>query len=118
MQLILTSDSPETQLMALVLTKAALEQGATPHILLCSDAGALALKTPPPAATTPLAPKGMSPQGMLENLMAAGVQVDVCAIYLPNRPFGEEALLAGIGVASPADVATRFLGKEAAVLTF
>jgi len=43
---ILTSDNPETQLMALVLTKAAFDKGETPRILLCSDAGDLALKAP------------------------------------------------------------------------
>lgn len=115
---ILTSDTPETQLMALVLTKAAFDKGETPRILLCSDAGDLALKAPPVEATTPLAPKGMSPQGLLKALMTSGVKVEVCAIYLPNRPFGPEALLDGITVAMPPDIAEEFTKPGETVLSF
>ena len=115
---ILTSENPETQLMALVLTKAALERGETPRILLCSAAGDLALKAPPASATTPLAPKDISPQGLLQSLMANGVKVDVCAIYLPNRPFGPEALLGEVGVAIPSDVVEQFTSENATVLSF
>lgn len=115
---VLTSGDAETQLMALVLTKAAMAKGVTPQILLCSAAGDLALKSPPPQALAPLQPKGASPAGLLRSLKAEGVKVDVCAIYLPNRPFGAEALEDGIGVATPPDIASAFTAEGTTVLSF
>ena len=115
---VVTSSDAETQLMALVLTKAAMAKGATPQILLCSAAGDLALKTPPPEALAPLQSKGASPAGLLRSLKADGVKVEVCAIYLPNRPFGAEALEDGIGVATPPDIASVFTAPGATVLSF
>ena len=115
---VVTSSDAETQLMALVLTKAAMAKGATPQILLCSAAGDLALKTPPPEALAPLQPKGASPAGLLRSLKADGVKVEVCAIYLPNRAFGAEALEDGIGVATPPDIASVFTAPGATVLSF
>ena len=107
---ILTSGDTETQLMALVLTKAAMAKGVSP--------GDLALRSPPPEALAPLQPKGASPAGLLRSLKAEGVKVDVCAIYLPNRPFGAEALEDGIGVAAPPDIASAFTAEGATVLSF
>ncbi|HAJ42899.1 MULTISPECIES: hypothetical protein [unclassified Hyphomonas] len=115
---IITDQNPETQLMALVLTMSAKAQGETPRILLCSAGGDLGLKAAPESATTPLAPKGTSPQGLLKKLMSEGVPVDVCAIYLPNRPFGEEALLDGVGVATPAEMGTILAQPGETVLSF
>ncbi|MEL6661705.1 MAG: hypothetical protein AAFR33_01785 [Pseudomonadota bacterium] len=115
---IITSADPETQLMALVLTRSAMEAGERPHILLCSAGGDLALKDAPASATAPLQPKGASPQGLLKMLMAGGVSVDVCAIYLPNRPFGPEALLDGIGVAQPDDMGARIAAPGETILSF
>lgn len=115
---VLTSGDPETQLMALVLTRAAKDKGATPQVLLCSHAGDLALRSPPAEALAPLQPKGASPAGLLRALKADGVKVEVCAIYLPNRPFGAEALEDGIGVATPPDIAATFTAEGATVLSF
>lgn len=115
---IITDPNPETQLMALVLTMSAKAKGKTPRILLCSAGGDLALKAAPENATAPLAPKGVSPQGLLKKLMNEGVPVDVCAIYLPNRPFGKEALLDGVGVATPADVGEIIARAGETLLSF
>ncbi|MBW8294491.1 DsrE family protein [Sphingopyxis sp.] len=115
---IVTSKDPQTQLMALILTNAAMQKGAKPRILLCSAAGDLALKAPPASATAPLAPKGMSPQKLLQNLMANGVAVEVCAIYLPNRSLDKAALLDGIGVAMPDAVAEYILLENQKFLNF
>ncbi len=115
---IITSPDPETQLMALVLTRSAMEAGERPHILLCSAGGDLALADAPASATAPLQPKGASPQGLLKTLMADGVGVDVCAIYLPNRPFGEEALLDGVGVAKPDEMGARIAAPGETILSF
>ena len=75
---IITSDDPETQMMALILTRAAMQQGESPRILLCSSGGAL----------PPLEPRGASPAGLLRSMVADGTSVDVCAIYLPIRALG------------------------------
>jgi hypothetical protein len=115
---IITSADPETQLMALVLTRSAMEAGERPHILLCSAGGDLALKDAPASATAPLQPKGASPQGLLKILMSGGVGVEVCAIYLPNRPFGAEALLDGVGVAKPEDMGARIAAPGETILSF
>ena len=115
---IITSPDPETQLMALVLTRAAMAKGEQPNILLCSAGGDLALINPPLQATAPLKPEGASPHGLLKSLMADGVPVQVCAIYLPNRSFGEEALLNGISVASPAEIGEQISRSGETLLSF
>lgn len=115
---IVTSGEAETQLMALVLTRSAKAAGETPRILLCSGGGDLALVAPPESATTPLQPQGATPQGLLKTLITEGVQVDVCAIYLPNRPFGKEALIDGIGVAKPADIGELIASPDVQILSF
>lgn len=115
---IITRDAPETQLMALILSKAAADDGHTVRILLCDKGGDLALKAPPAISQTALAPKNMSPTGLLSNLIDSGIKVDVCAIYLPNREFGEEALLENVGVATPPDIAAYYTQTEAKILSF
>jgi len=60
----------------------------------------------------------MSPTGLLSKLIETGVQVDVCAIYLPNREYGKEALLDAVGVATPMDIAKFYTQPDAKVLSF
>ena len=115
---VVTSAEPETQLMALILSKAAADQGTPVRILLCDKGGDLALKTPPNISLQPLAPKNMSPAGLLTKLVGSGVKVDVCAIYLPNREFGVDDLIDGVGVATPSDMAANFTQNGAKVLSF
>lgn len=115
---ILTSDDPQTQLMALTLTDAAVQKGAHARILLCSGAGDVALKVPPENAAAPLAPKGMSPHKLLQKLMQTGATVDVCAIYLPNRSFDKTALLDGVGVATPSIVVDYMMQNNVRQLSF
>lgn len=115
---IITRQDPETQLMALILSKAAFDQGSPVRVLLCDKGGDLALKSPTASAKKPLKPKNMSPSGLLTKLIESGVQVDVCAIYLPNRSFGKEALLESIGVATPVDVAQFYTQNDTKILAF
>lgn len=51
-------------------------------------------------------------------LMKNGAEVDVCAIYLPNRDFGQEALLDGVGVAAPGPIAELMRDPSVPVFTF
>jgi intracellular sulfur oxidation DsrE/DsrF family protein len=115
---VITSPEPQTQLMALILTRASLAQGAEARVLLCDAAGDLALAEPPAAASAPLAPRGMSPHGLLSMLIADGVEVQVCAIYLPNSEAGEDDLLDGVTVAMPPEIAAVMLAPDTRLFTF
>lgn len=116
---ILTAEDAQTQLMAMVLTMNTVQAGATAQILLCGPAGDLALKDAPAAATAAQAPMGMSPQGLMTTIMEkTGTKVEVCAIYLPNKGVGEEALLDGITAAKPPAVAGALISDNTVVMSF
>lgn len=115
---ILTSEEPQTQLMSMVLTMQSMQAGAQVYVLLCGPAGDLALKDAPAAATAPQPPKGMSPQALMQAIMAQGGTVEVCAIYLPGKGVGADALLDGIGAAKPPAVAARLLAEETRIMSF
>ncbi len=115
---VLTAPEPQTQLMAMVLSMQARQQGAAVHVLLCGPAGDMALKDAPEGVTAGQPPKGMSPQGLMTRLMAAGATVEVCAIYLPGKGAGPEVLLDGIGLAKPPAMAARLLAEDNRILSF
>lgn len=115
---ILTSPEPQTQLMSMVLTMQAIQQGSQANILLCGPAGDLALKDAPASAVAPQKPKGMSPQGLMKNIISKGGKVEVCAIYLPNKGVGTEALIDGIKPAKPSDMAKSMLVEDTRVVSF
>jgi hypothetical protein len=69
---VLTAPDAQTQLMSMVLTMQAMQQGSKTHVLLCGPAGDLALKDAPASATAPQKPKGMSPQGLMQKIMQGG----------------------------------------------
>ena len=115
---IMTAPEPQTQLMGMVLSMESLQQGASVHILLCGPAGDLALSDPPASATAPQKPRDMSPQGLMQQIMAKGGTVEVCAIYLPNKGLGPEALLEGVGMAKPPEMAARLLAEDTRIMSF
>jgi hypothetical protein len=115
---ILTSEEPQTQLMSMVLSMQSMKAGAEVYVLLCGPAGDLALKEAPAAATAPQPPKGMSPQALMQAIMQQGGVVEVCAIYLPGKGVGPEALLEGIGAAKPPAVAARLLAEDTRIMSF
>lgn len=116
--MVLASADAQSQLMGMVLTMQSIQQGAQAHVLLCGPAGDLALKDAPPSATAPQEPRGLSPQGLMRQIMGTGAQVEVCAIYLPNKGTGPDALLDGIKPADPAAMAARLLAPDTRVLSF
>lgn len=117
--MILTSANAQTQLMGMVLTMQAVEQGARAHILLCGDAADIALKDAPESATAPQKPKGMSPQSLLVQILAQpNTSAEVCAIYLPNKGVEAMALLDGIAPADPAVMAGRLLADDVRIMGF
>jgi predicted peroxiredoxin len=115
---ILASGEPQTQLMAMVLTMQSVMQGASARVLLCGPAGDLALKEPPESATAPQAPRGMSPQGLMTKIMETGTPVEVCAIYLPNKGVGAEALMDGVAAAKPPAMAAELLKPNVRIMSF
>jgi hypothetical protein len=60
----------------------------------------------------------MSPQGLMQKIMEAGATVEVCAIYLPGRGVGPEALLDGVGVAKPPEMAGAMLKDDTVLWSF
>jgi len=116
---VVTSADPQTQLMSMVLTMQAAQQGAAAHILLCGPAGDLALKDAPESATAGQPPRDMSPQGLMQMIQTnTGATVEVCAIYLPGLGAGPEVLADGIGVAKPGEMAAKLMDPDARVLSF
>ena len=69
---VVTSDQPQVQLMSMVLTMQAVEQGQSAHMLLCGAGGDLALADAPDSATAPQPPLDMSPQGLMTALIGRG----------------------------------------------
>ncbi|WP_240036523.1 hypothetical protein [Halomonas urmiana] len=119
---ILTSDSLQTQGMAMILSNAMQQQGTDLHILLCDAAGHLAVEGYESAEainTPPSNPAGqVKPEGILQMLMEKGAQVDVCAIYLPNSDLGEDNLREGVGVAAPGPMAEMMRDPSIPVYSF
>lgn len=112
---ILSSASTQTQGMAMVLSNTMAEQGAKVNVLLCDEAGGLALKSYEGAA---LAPRDVTPGQMLRGLLKAGGTASVCALYLPNSAHTEEDLIEGVGVALPPAMAGQMLDRKMRIFTF
>ncbi len=116
---ILTAPEPQTQLMAMVLTLNAVQQGATAQILLCGPAGDIALKEAPATATTGQPPRDASPQGLMRMMMEQhNVKVEVCAIYLPGRGADASVLLDGVAPAAPDAAARAIIAVNSVVMSF
>jgi predicted peroxiredoxin len=113
---IVTSDSLQTQGMAMILANAMREQGTTPHILLCDAAGELAIEGY--ESETELGPRGVKPEGLMGMMMGEGASVDVCAIYLPNTDYEEGDLREGVGVAAPGPMAEMMRDPKIPVYSF
>lgn len=113
---VVTSENPETQMMAMVLATQSLNQEVPVRILLCSEAGDLALEDSGSPAFMPI---DRSPKQLLRGLMANGAQVDVCGIYLPNRPeLSAEDLTEGIGTARPPEIAAYMKRPDVRYFSF
>src|SRR6056297_4351905 len=112
---VLTSNDAETQMMAMVLATQSLNKNVPVRVLLCSDAGDLALKD---SESPSFAPADRSPKQLMMGLMNNGVQVDVCGIYLPNRDYSEADLIDGIGTAAAPEVAEYMKQEGVRYFTF
>lgn len=99
----------------LVLAGQALEQKAAVRVLLCDAAADIAVAG---KDTTTLKPRNVTPQQMLQGLIKAGAQVEVCALYLPNSGRQASDLISGVTAAKPADVAAHLLKSDVKTLAF
>lgn len=116
---ILTAPEPQTQLMAMVLTLNAVQQGAKAQILLCGPAGDIALKDAPETATAGQPPRDASPQGLMRMMMDQhGVKVEVCAIYLPGIGADASVLIEGVTPADPAAMSRSIIADDTVVISF
>ncbi len=112
---VVTSDQPQVQGMAMVLSKQSAAAGAQVQILLCGPGGDLALKGAP---QTRLKPRDVTPQEMLVGLMVEGVTAEVCALYLPNNGKSPDDLIQGVGLAKPPAIAAAMLAPNTRLFTF
>lgn len=112
---ILSSDSLQTQGMAMVLSNTMARQGARVNVLLCDKAGDLALKSYEAPA---LKPRDVTPGQMLRGLLRQGGQAKVCALYLPNSKHGKDDLIDGVGVAMPPEMADQMLNGKMRTFVF
>lgn len=112
---ILSSDSLQTQGMAMVLSNTMAQQGTKVNVLLCDKAGDLALKSYEAPA---LEPRDVTPGQMLRGLLNQGAEAKVCALYLPNSDYSEEDLIDGVGVAMPPEMAGQMLNPKMRTFTF
>ena len=109
MLMLLSAPAAEAQAFNLVLANQIQRSGNAVHLLLCSEAGDMALKAAPAAATASVTLQGMTVRSLLEGLIKQGATVQVCAIYLPNRKLQPDALMEGVSAAKPQDIAAMMV---------
>ncbi|WP_253939070.1 hypothetical protein [Spiribacter salilacus] len=114
---IITSDEDQTQAMALILTMQAMENGASPQILLCDEAGELAVTEEVDDSDMVIGPDA-SPAQMIQRLVNNGVTVEVCAIFLPNNDLTETDLIDNVGVAQPPAIGALVADPAVRLFTF
>ncbi len=112
---VVTTDDPMTQLMSMVLATQALKKGATVDVLLCGEAGSLAVKN---SREVLLKPNNKSPQMLLSNLVQNGVNVELCPPYLPNKDKTAADLVDGVSIANPPQVAAKLLAEDTKILSY
>lgn len=115
LNVVLTSKVPQTQMMAMVLSMKTLKQKKMVNIVLCSDAGDLALKK---SESPILKPINKSPKMLLKALLKKGANVQVCPLYLPNKNLDKTALINKISVANPMAVSKQLLDLGFSTLSY
>lgn len=112
---VVTSDEPQTQMMAMVLAAQTVAKNKTVEVLLCGPAADMALKF---TAVRTLKPSGQSPKDLLADLIRRKVPVHVCALYLPNNGHSKNDLIDGVTPADPPVIADALLAPGVKLFTF
>lgn len=115
LNVVLTADDAQTQMMAMVLSMMTLGQKKAVNMTLCSTAGDLAVKG---KKSIVLKPKNKSPKMLLKAILKKGAKVEVCPLYLPNAGLDKSVLIEGITVANPKLVAKELLNSEFTTLSY
>lgn len=113
---LLSAPSPESQAFSLSLANQLQAAGNPVELLLCGEAGDIALKTPPAALTAPITPQGGSIQMLTERFLKQGGKISLCAIYLPKRKLNPDVLLEGVVVANPKEMAEKIINPAIRVI--
>ncbi|PLY08063.1 MAG: hypothetical protein C0625_03715 [Arcobacter sp.] len=115
LNVVLTAEDAQTQMMAMVLSMMTLSQKKAVNVTLCSSAGDLAVK----GKESPLLkPKNKSPKMLLKAILKKGAKVEVCPLYLPNAGLDKSVLIEGITVAKPKMVAKQLLNSDFTTLSY
>jgi predicted peroxiredoxin len=97
---LVTSPDAMTQATAMILSGQALQHQTPVRMLLCGPAGDLARRGSTGRA---FRPSGQSAQQMLQGIIKAGAEVDVCPLYLLNNGGLLQAdLVDGVKATTPA----------------
>lgn len=119
LNVLVNSQNPQTQAMAMVLSTMALNKHKKEvNIVLCGPAGDLADKNIKGVAIKRPNGKAPSAKDQLKMLIQKGAHVEVCPLYLPNAGKDASILLDGITVAKPPVVAGKLLDKDFQNITF
>ncbi len=114
---ILSSGSNETQAMALILARAEAAQGTPVRILLCDDAGLLAVEGSE-AGSEAVQPLDMSPRQLLAQLIQMNAVVELCGIFAQTRGIEPSSFIQGVTTASPPGIARQISAPKTKVLSF
>ncbi|AXH10018.1 hypothetical protein CP960_00320 [Malaciobacter halophilus] len=109
LNVLVTSEDAQTQMMSMVLSMMTLKQNKKVNMVLCSKAGDLALKN---SKSEVLKPMDKSPKMMLKAIIKKGASVKVCPLYLPNKQLKESDLMSKITVAKPMEVSKDLLNTD------
>ncbi|RXK01089.1 hypothetical protein CRU98_01150 [Arcobacter sp. CECT 8986] len=115
LNVLVTSDDSQTQMMSMVLSMMSLKQKKEVNIVLCSAGGNLALKN---FKGEILKPMNKTPKMMLQALIKKGANVKVCPLFLPNKNMKKSDLISNVLVAKPMEVANFLLKSDYKNLTF
>ena len=115
LNVILTAQDAQTQMMAMVLSVKTLKLKKEVRLTLCSSAGDLAVKG---MKSPVLKPVNKSPKMLLKAIIKNGGSVQVCPLYLPNASKDKSVLLKGITVANPVEMAKSLLDQNYTTLSY
>ncbi|MEA3314390.1 MAG: DsrE family protein [Campylobacterota bacterium] len=119
LNVLVNSDSSQTQAMAMVLSLMTIKKHKKEvNIVLCGAAGDLAHKNIKGVPTKRPDGKAPSAKQHLQALIKLGADVKVCPLYLPNKGVDKSILIDGVTVAKPPVVAGKLLNKDFQNITF
>jgi predicted peroxiredoxin len=112
---VVASEEPMTQMMAMVLSMQTIAQGRSVRVQLCGLAGNLALKASSEKLFKPL---NKSPQMLLRDMIVKGVTVEVRPLFSPEYNKTPSDFIDGVTIAKPPAVAAAMAEDGIKLFTF